>query len=174
MPGEVEAMPIRKNLAVNHDPYLPWLGPKEGGVCKSCGAVYRNKRWSMEDAASSLKGRVVRSVTCPGCRKVHDSFPGGIVTLSGGFLAPHKEEILHLIRNEESRARQNNPLERIITIKDEGRAVEVQTTSDRFAQRIGREIHRAYKGEVNYLWSRDDKFIRVKWHREQEAQAIKD
>ena len=81
----------------------------------------------------------------------------------------HKEQILHLIRNEETRAKKNNPLERIILIKDQGTTVEVQTTSDRFAQRIGMEIQRAYKGEVNYHWARDDKFIRVTWQRGEES-----
>jgi len=161
-------MPIRKNLAVHRDPYLPLMGPKEVAVCQDCGAVYQRKRWSMEIQSGLLKGRTVRSVTCPACQKGQDSFPGGVITLSGEFLKPHREEILHLVRNEEARAKRINPLERIISIKDNLKSVEIQTTSDRFAQRIGMEIHRAYKGDVTYNWSRDEKFIRVKWRRGQE------
>jgi NMD protein affecting ribosome stability and mRNA decay len=162
-------MPIRKNLAVHRDPYLPLMGPKEVALCRSCGAVYHRKRWSMVNSPALLQGRTLRSVTCPACQKRQDSFPGGIIMLSGEFLAPHKEQILHLVRNEEARAKRVNPLERIISIKDNLKSVEIQTTSDRFAQRIGMEIHRAYKGDVTYHWSRDDKFIRVKWSRGQEG-----
>ncbi|MBI3610795.1 MAG: hypothetical protein HY204_08855 [Nitrospirae bacterium] len=159
-------MPIRKNLAVHRDPYLPLMGPKEVAVCRHCGAVYHRKRWSLESPPVAVEGRTIRSVVCPACQKMHDSFPGGIIVLSGEFLKPHKEQIIGLVRNEEARAKKNNPLERIISIKDNGNGVEIQTTSDRFAQRIGMEIQRAYKGDITYHWSRDDKFIRVKWHRD--------
>ncbi len=161
-------MPIRKNLAVYRDPYLPLMGPKEAAVCKRCGAVYHRKHWSIEKSPDLFKGGKSRSVVCPACQKINDAFPGGIITLSGEFLKPLKEQILHLIRNEEARAKKINPLERIISVKDGGNVVEIHTTSDRFAQRIGMEIHRAYKGDVTYHWSRDDKFIRVTWHRGQE------
>jgi NMD protein affecting ribosome stability and mRNA decay len=147
---------------------MPLMGPKEVAVCKRCGAVYHRKRWSIEKSSDLLKGGKIRSVVCPACQKTKDDFPGGIITLDGEFLKSHKGEILHLIRNEETRAKRINPLERIISIKDQGKSVEVHATSDRFAQRIGMEIHRAYKGDVEYHWSRDDKFIRVKWQRGQE------
>jgi NMD protein affecting ribosome stability and mRNA decay len=162
-------MPIRKNLAAYRDPYLPLMGPNEVAICRSCGAVYHRKRWSMVNSPALLEGRTLRSVTCPACLKRQDSFPGGIIMLSGEFLMPHREEILQLVRNEEARAKRVNPLERIISIKDNLKSVEIQTTSDRFAQRIGMEIHRAYKGDVTYNWSRNDKFIRVKWCRGQEG-----
>jgi NMD protein affecting ribosome stability and mRNA decay len=161
-------MPIRKNRAVHRDPYLPLMGPKEVAVCRNCGAVYYQKRWFFESQPGLLKGRTVRSVTCPACQKEEDSFPGGVISLSGDFLMPHREEILHLVRSEDARAKRINPLERIISIKDNLKSVEIQTTSDRFAQRIGMEIHRAYKGDVTYNWSRDEKFIRVKWRRGEE------
>jgi len=161
-------MPIRKNLPVHRDPYLPRMGPKEVAICRSCGAIYHRKRWSMENSPAVLKDRTLRSVTCPACPKKQDSFPGGVVMLSGEYLAPHKEQILHLVRNEEARAKRVNPLERVISIKDSLKSVEIQTTSDRFAQWIGTEIHRVFKGDVTYHRSRDDRFIRVKWHRGQE------
>jgi NMD protein affecting ribosome stability and mRNA decay len=158
-------VPIRKNLAVTHDPYSPWMGPKEAAVCRGCGAVYHRKHWALEAPTSWTRGRTIRRVTCPACRKKRDDYSGGIIRLGGGFLKPHKEEILHLIRNQERRATTVNPLERIILVKDHGNFVEIRTTSDRFAQRIGKEVQRAYKGEVTYQWSRDDKFLRVKWRR---------
>ena len=81
----------------------------------------------------------------------------------------YKDQILHLVRNVETRAKEVNPLERIISIKNRKGDVEIQTTNERLAQRIGREIQRAYKGDVKYHWSRDDKFVRVDWDRKSPA-----
>ena len=102
---------------------------------------------------------------CPACHKIQDRFAGGVITLEGRFLKTHKDQIIHLIQNQETRAKAINPLERIISIKNRGDRVEVQTTNERLAQRIGREIQRAYKGKAAYHWSRDNKFVRVEWHR---------
>jgi NMD protein affecting ribosome stability and mRNA decay len=158
-------MPIRKEIHANRDPYLSPKGQKELAVCTKCGAVYRHKRWSLELPVSELKGVTVRKVMCPACQKTRDRYAGGIVTLRGSFLKEHNDEIVRRIKNEEARAKKVNPLERVILLKNGGDVVEVQTTSERFAQRIGREIKRAYKGKVEYHWSADDKFVRVDWQR---------
>jgi NMD protein affecting ribosome stability and mRNA decay len=158
-------MPIRKNLAVYTDPYLPWGAAKKVTVCKRCGAVYHRKHWSIGKASAVVRNKSVRFTICPACRKIQDRFPGGVLTLRGEFLRAHRDEILHLIRNEETRAEAVNPLERIISIKSGGDVLEIQTTTERFAQRIGREIERAYKGHAAYHWSRDNKFVRVDWGR---------
>ena len=41
--------------------------------------------------------------------------------------------------------------------------LEVQTTNDRLAQRIGRELERAYKGKSTYHWAHRDMLARVSW-----------
>jgi hypothetical protein len=41
--------------------------------------------------------------------------------------------------------------------------LEVQTTNDRLAQRIGRELERAYKGKATYHWAHRDMLARVSW-----------
>ena len=165
-------MPIRKNLAVHRDPYLAirsLRGLKEIAVCKRCRAVYRHKRWSMDYPDQKIKSHKVQKVICPACRKIRDHFPGGIITLRGDFLNSRKEQIRNLIKNEENRAMGVNPLERIISVKDMKDYMEIHTTTERFAQRIGREIQRAYKGSVAYHWSKDNKSVRVEWHRSEES-----
>ena len=136
-------------------------------ICRMCRSIYHHKRWYLEGEAPLSKDQKARMslAICPACRKIQDRFPSGIITLTGEFLKTHKDQILHLVRNEEARAKEINPLERIISIKDRRGSVEIQTTNERLAQRIGREIQRAYKGDAKYHWSRDDKFVRVDWHR---------
>jgi NMD protein affecting ribosome stability and mRNA decay len=156
-------MPIRKNLAVSDDPYIDLRGQKEIAVCGKCGAVYHHKRWALEIPAEKISRRKVRKVLCPACRKIQDRFPGGVVTLKGAVLGRKREEILRRVRNAEARARRVNPLERIISIKGNRKTTEILTTNERFAQRIGREIKRAFKGRVAYHWSKNNKFLRVDW-----------
>jgi NMD protein affecting ribosome stability and mRNA decay len=160
-------MPIRKNVDVRHDPYLPWAGLKEVAVCERCGAMYHHKRWSKDAPPSLREFHTTHPVICPACRKIQDRFAEGVLTLRGEFFLHHKEEIINRIRNEEARAVDVNPLERIISIEDLGDHVEVSTTTERFAQRIGREIERAYKGKAVYRWSSgNEKSIRVEWQRD--------
>ena len=85
--------------------------------------------------------------------------------MRGEFLKSAKDQILGLIRNQEARAMDVNPLERIMEIRDQKDTMEIHTTTERFAQRLGREIQRAYKGVVVYHWSKDNKLARVSWER---------
>jgi hypothetical protein len=129
--------------------------------------VYHKKQWyRVQNWMQMVKDKQkVYEVLCPACRHIQEHLPNGIVTLTGDFLRRHREEILHLVRNEEQRAMGINPLERIITITNSNGKVEVSTTTEKLAQRIGRVVHRAYSGTLEYKWSEGVKFARVYWSR---------
>lgn len=152
------------------DPYLSW-GERYGtAVCRICSSVYHKKRWSLpEGPPDEITHGMPRRVICPACRKIEDGFAGGSVSVEGDFVTGHKEEILHRVRHEERRAKAVNPLERIMAIKETNGHMEILTTNEKLAQRIGRELQRAFKGAVRYQWSRDDKQVRVWWSRWMEA-----
>ena len=104
----------RKNVDRETDPYKPRKGAPDVGVCPTCHAICRKKRWHLDEkeyASLAVAGALARP--CPACRKIADGFPAGVVTLRGAYLRTHRDEILRLVRNEEARARQVNPLERI-------------------------------------------------------------
>jgi hypothetical protein len=149
------------------DPYLPDQHLEEGTVCPQCGAVYVNQRWTLDDKqrAVMIGGAVTQEVVCPGCTKTAVRDPQGIVTLRGDYWPEHREEILNLVRNEESRALGSNPLERIIDIREEGDELIIETTNEKLAQRIGRHIDKAHKGQIEYRWSNDNHLVRVYWSR---------
>ncbi|MGE5663074.1 MAG: BCAM0308 family protein [Deltaproteobacteria bacterium] len=162
----------RKNVDRETDPYIPRKSPSEIGICPKCRAICRNKRWVIDEAEfAALTGkRAVAAVAwrrCPACRKIEDGFPAGVVTLSGGYLREHRDDILNLIRNEEKRAMGINPLERIMTVEEKGDGLEIATTDEKLAQRIGREVRKACRGTVEYKWSKDSKLLRVSWAREE-------
>ncbi len=161
----------RKNVDRETDPYIPRKSASDVGICPTCHAVCRNRRWVIDEkefAALTRKGAVTVAVwrRCPACRKIEDGFPAGMVTLSGGYLRGHREDILNLVRNEERRAMGINPLERIIRMEEKGEKMEIATTDEKLAQRIGREVRKACGGTVEYKWSEDSKLLRVNWARE--------
>jgi len=133
---------IRRNIDNYHDPYIQTHGPHEVTVCGECKSVYHDQRWYLEKQAGDtarLSGEVGHT-TCPACLKIRDKMPGGIVKLTGGFLNSHKEEILNLIKNQDDRARRVNPLERVMQIEANGGVMDVHTTNEKLAQRIGRAL----------------------------------
>jgi NMD protein affecting ribosome stability and mRNA decay len=159
----------RKNVDRETDPYIPSKSPPGVGACPKCHAIRRNKRWYLDEkefAALTRKTGAVALERCPACRKIADGFPSGVVLLRGGYLREHREEILKLIRNEEKRAIGINPLERIISVTEQGGKMEIATTDEKLAQRIGREVRKACGGAIAYKWSEDSKLLRVNWVRE--------
>jgi NMD protein affecting ribosome stability and mRNA decay len=157
----------RKNVDRTTDPYRPSKGSPAVGVCPICHVISKKKRWYMDEKESDAlmrSGAPLRR--CPACCKIADGFPSGVLTLRGAFLKAHRDEILKIARNEEKRARGINPLERIMEIRDGDRFVELLTTDGKLAQRIGREIRKAYQGSVSFKWAEDADLLRVTWTRE--------
>lgn len=160
-------VPIRRNVEDFDDPYIPEESYPGTAVCHECHAVHQNGCWRLEERLyrEAIKAAKVHFVVCPACQKQRDRQPGGIVTLTSDFIPLHREEILNLIRNEDLRARQNNPLERVMEIQEDGEQMLVTTTNEKLAQRLGRALCRAYGGQVEYHWAADSKQARVRWVR---------
>jgi len=157
----------RKNVDRTDDPYIPRKGTPETGVCTECHAINRKKRWYADEAEYAVLARSgAAHRRCPACRKIADGFPSGVVSLRGRFLRAHREELLTVARNEERRARGNNPLERILGLREGNDGVEILTTDEKLPQRIGREIRKAFRGSVVYRWSEDANLLRVTWARD--------
>lgn len=157
-----------KKKTAESDSYLPSGASHKISVCEGCHSVYKNKRWYADpDMYDTMKKNpdTVETV-CPACLKIRDNYPGGIVTLKGSYVLTHKQELLNLIRNEEGRASAFNPLERVMSIRENGFGkLIISTTNEKLAQRIGRAIKKAFHGEVSYNWSHENKLVRVDWER---------
>ncbi len=157
---------IRRNVEAFTDPYIQDEKVPDGSVCSRCGSAKSAGRWyPPERLPEPTRGVESHEVLCPACRKLRDRVPGGVVRITGSFIWDHEEEILNLIRNESSKALSVNPLERIMSLEYGDGAIEIATTNEKLAQRIGRALHKAYSGTVEYKWSEDTKLARVTWHR---------
>jgi NMD protein affecting ribosome stability and mRNA decay len=156
----------RGRVKTSTDPYIEEAGMSEPSLCDSCGAVYLNKRWYVDAKAASLENRrITRTVTCPGCRKVKDGYAEGYVALSGDYLWQHEEEIRNIIKNEEKKAKDKNPLEKIISIERQGDELVIETTEEKLAEHFGRAINKAHQGELKVTWTDDHAICRVSWSR---------
>ena len=150
------------------DPDLPGFHYPDDTVCTRCGAVVQNQHWTLDEARRDLivaAGSPVNSVVCPGCKITVERNPRGILKLAGDYWPQHRDDILNLVRNEENAGMRDNPLERVIDIREEAGCLIIETTREKLAQRIGRAVHSAHKGELEYQWPDGDRLVRVNWER---------
>ncbi len=157
----------RGRVKTSADPYLPEEGPREPAVCRSCQALYRNKRWYLDpQLVSRLRSEGgLHEVTCPACQKIAEHYPEGVVTLRGGYLWDHEEEIRNILRNEETKAMAKNPLQRIMRMEREGADLIIETTEEKLAEHLGRALHKAHQGDLQVAWADDHAICRVTWER---------
>lgn len=150
-----------------HRPPRPGVEP---AVCEICGAVYADKRWSLRSASidndTGRHWKPSRLTICPACTQIRQGIVGGYVSVGGSFLKGHRREIESLLRNEELRELQDNPLSRIMNWRDRKDRIEIETTNEHIAQRLGNALKRAFDGDVNYDFSHENKVARVTWRRD--------
>ncbi len=163
---------IKKHEATDEsDAYKNALVYKDMSICNKCHNIYHNKRWVHDNELynSILKKKEEINYTiCPACLKIETKFYNGVVELSGNFLFEHKSDILNLIRNTVERADYIDPLEKIENIEedDKKKIITIYTTSEDLAQRIGRNVEKAYNGDIDYSFSERDLLLRVYWKRD--------
>lgn len=155
--------PVRRDRLIQeevHDTYKSRTKLPEPTVCPGCGAVFHEGRWQW-----AAKPVGAHEEMCPACHRIYDEFPAGYLTLGGKFFQAHREEILHLVRNEGEREKTEHPLKRIINIEDHDDGVLVTTTSIHMARRIGDAVHHAYQGGLEFHYNEEENLLRVNWTR---------
>ncbi|MGM0381836.1 MAG: BCAM0308 family protein [bacterium] len=145
------------------DPYLNEQPEKEPAVCEECNNIYENKQWYLPTRSDLDPDQIEEKVVCPGCRKVSDNYYHGELMISGKFVVPHRKEISHLIENEVARGQEKNPLQKLVEVSEEEGEIVVRTTNGKLAERLGRALHRAYKGNIEI--EKTEKPTRVYWER---------
>ena len=93
--------------------------------------------------------------------------PSGFVHIEGAYLNERGEEIRHFLQKEAERAAEDNPLARIMRWEtDEKGRPTLATTTEHLAQRLGHALEKAFKGEVRYDFSHENKLAHVYWRRD--------
>jgi hypothetical protein len=143
-----------------HDPYQASGKYVEPTRCGTCGLVFHRGRWQRGEAP--VKSHVT---PCPACRRIHDKLPAGVLTLAGDFVAAHRAELVHLVRNEAEREGADHPLHRIMALDEAGAPVVVTTTDIHLPRRIGEALKHAYDGELHIEFGADEYRVRIDWRR---------
>jgi NMD protein affecting ribosome stability and mRNA decay len=150
---------IREHI---HDPYKLRQKLPEPTVCPQCNAVFRGGRWQWADSWSLDSHREL----CQACQRAKDNYPAGLVTLTGGFVRAHREEVLQLARNREAEENQLHPLCRIMGIEERPDAIHIKTTDIHLPRRIGHALRDAYKGELDIAYDEAGYSAKVHWARQ--------
>lgn len=141
-----------------HDAYKAKGKLPEPTVCPQCRAVFHEGRWQWRDVPA-----LAHQEMCPACRRVHDHYPAGFVTLTGAFFLAHRDEIVHLVRNHEEREHAEHPLQRIMAWEQHDDGMVVTTTDIHLARGIGEALHHAYQGKLEYHYNPAENLLRVHW-----------
>ena len=143
-----------------HDPYQARGKYKEPTVCADCGTLFEKGRWRWASSPPEAHQGL-----CPACQRTRDDYPAGSVTLEGEFLKAHRDELLHLVRNEADAERSEHPIHRIMRIDEEGEALVVTTTDVHSPRRIAHALESAYRGDLEIRYGEDEYTVRVHWQR---------
>jgi NMD protein affecting ribosome stability and mRNA decay len=155
--------PLRREQLMQelvHDSYKSKRKLPEPTRCPQCGAVYHGGHWRWGAAPAAA-----HETMCPACRRIHDRFPAGYVSLKGEFFATHRDDVLNLVRSCETKEKTEHPLERIMKIEDAKEGALVTTTDAHLARRMAEALHSAYKGRLLFRYNKEDAVLRVFWSR---------
>jgi len=144
-----------------HDPYKTRQKLPDPTLCPQCGAVYTKGRWHWGERPDGANEEL-----CQACHRINDDYPAGTLSLSGGFLARHKTEILGLVRHQEQLEKGDHPLNRIMGIENVGDATVITTTDIHLPRRIGEALRDAYEGALEVHYEEGAYAVRVTWRRD--------
>ena len=156
---------VRNNRLIQeyvHDPYYLKGKYDDPSVCSKCNLVFHNGIFDWPDATPVHAHKMI----CPACRRMADKYEGGQVVLEGTFIAAHKNEVVNTVKKAEEHEKRHRPLERIMDMVVADDRIEVKTTYEHMARRIGQAVHKAYKGALKLQYGEGEKFVRVHWRRD--------
>lgn len=137
-------------------------------MCPECQALSREKRWyfDKDETKKLLKTpELLDNTLCPGCAGIRSKLIGGFMELKGEWDETQKQDLLNLIRRVADSSQKRNPSHRLIKLEDRQDMVYVETTTNRLAENMGREIHKAFHGELTMQWPKEDQVVRVYYER---------
>jgi hypothetical protein len=143
-----------------HDTYKSKHKLAEPTACPECGAIFHDGHWQWGEAQADAN-----QTLCPACHRIQDKVPAGFLSLSGTFLAEHREEIMNLIRHVEQREKAAHPLKRIMDVESQADGMLITFTDPHLARGVGEALRDAYKGELDFAYQAEERILRVAWKR---------
>lgn len=154
---------FRKDMRPKREnPYEATEKYPDNTLCPECGVVFVKGKWTW--AKPQAEGEV-HSMLCPACRQIQDDYAGGVLTLSGAFVAAHRDDILNRCRNVEAAEKKEHPLQRIMAIVEKGEEIEIRATSEHLVARMGKALKSDFNGELELSFGLEENFARAHWRR---------
>jgi NMD protein affecting ribosome stability and mRNA decay len=138
---------------------------REHSICERCGAIYAKRTWRKGRRLAVALASGPTWTVCPACRQKSREEYLGRIRLRG--LAGGEEESLvrRRVRNLERRARFTQPERQLVSMEAAGDEIEILTTSQKLAHRVGREIEKLLGGRIRYHWDEEDGCLLGTWRR---------
>jgi NMD protein affecting ribosome stability and mRNA decay len=137
-------------------------------ICTLCGAVGMHKHWFVDKrlAEQFAADPTVRFVNCPGCRRIANKVYEGEVLLKSSLLESNRNMIYGTLYHAAAQGFMRNPLSRIASVEDNGAdTIRILTTTCTLAERLGKAVNRAFKGDLKIKPWPDERFVSVRWER---------
>jgi hypothetical protein len=161
--GRIRALVRRGSEAGKRPRSAPATAPPpERSVCRICGADYARRTWRRRQLAAPAAQPTSLAV-CPACAQVRREEGLGSVVARGPFIGQNRAEIRRRIRNVCRRAGFTQPQRKLVSLRLEANELEIRTTSQKLAHRIGAELGKAFGGRVSYRWIDRDGTLRATW-----------
>lgn len=132
-------------------------------VCSKCGALHKNGTWSWEQLPNKIKEGI-----CPACERIQKYQPAGFVTLTGNYLEKNKDHLITFIQSIATSELSEQPLERLMDITRNEKAIIITTTGVNLARRIGYALNLAFQGNLTSTSNGED-HIDIVWHRDNQT-----
>lgn len=145
-------------MGTRHDPYQARRKPHSPSVCPVCRLVFSAGRWQAGAAPADAHSEI-----CPACHRIRDGFPAGYLSIEGPFAFEHRAEVLRTARNFAERMQSEHPLQRIMGIEESEDKVVITTTDIHLVQGMGRALHAAYRGNLEFRFNESEYLLRVYW-----------
>ncbi|MDP3013331.1 MAG: BCAM0308 family protein, partial [Candidatus Subteraquimicrobiales bacterium] len=130
-------------------------------ICRNCLFIFDGHKWLFDEAQHSKLAKKSTETLCPGCKRIEKRRIDGVVYLKGTFLGAHRKEVFNLIENVAEKAKERNVAARIFEIVPSEGGFMVETTEHALAERIGKELKKAFSGNLEIHWLKKEEFVRV-------------
>lgn len=122
-------------------------------LCKTCGAAYHKKSWrhgiedfnkgETESISSGKKDVPVKFEICPACKMIKERQYEGRITIKN-LPASSEKSLNELVVGFGKHAYENDPMHRLIGIKNDGGNWVITTTENEMANRLAHKIKTSF------------------------------
>ncbi len=138
--------------------------PNGSLTCIKCGAAYRLKHWhSFDQSLLQQQPLGLKSAVCPGCFRVANNIWHGTVVLQGDVIASAPKAVMSLVERVSHECWLDNPTSRLYAVVAQNDRIQMKTTTEWLATRIGKALKKAYKGSLLIKGSSDRRTVDVRW-----------